>query len=108
MEGFEKQVAMRLPLGETVFRLLDFVCQKEFLDGVFERHRGRSYEGEISFPLFVQLIADALLEHDGSGRKSFLSDWPSATNVRSRTLENLRRRRIGQLVRPPFRNSNSR
>ncbi len=71
MEGFEKQVAMRLPLGEAVLRLFDFVCGKKFLDGVFERHRGRSYEGEISFPLFVHLIADALLEHNGSGRKSF-------------------------------------
>lgn len=71
MEGFGKQVATRLPLGEAVLRMFDFVCQEEFLDSVFERHRGRSYEDEITFPLFVQLIADALLEHRGSGRKSF-------------------------------------
>ena len=38
---------------------------------VFTRHRGLGYEKEISFGVLVQLIADALLEHQGSGRKSF-------------------------------------
>jgi hypothetical protein len=71
MEGFVKEVATRLPLGEAVLRLFEFVCQEEFLNNVFEIHRGRSYESVIEFPMFVQLIADALLEHDGSGRKSF-------------------------------------
>lgn len=71
MEGFDKEVCKRLPLGEAVLRLFDFVCQEEFLQEVFERHRGRSYGKVIHFPLFVQLIADALLEHEGSGRKSF-------------------------------------
>ena len=32
---------------------------------------GAGYEKEISFGVLVQLIADALLEHQGSGRKSF-------------------------------------
>lgn len=71
MDGFDKEVCKRLPLGEAVLRLFDFVCQEEFLQDVFDRHRGRSYESVISFPLFVQLIGDALLEHDGSGRQSF-------------------------------------
>jgi hypothetical protein len=71
MDGFDKEVCKRLPLSEAVLRLFDFVCQEQFLDNVFESHRGRSYEQEISFPMFVQLIADALLEHDGSGHKSF-------------------------------------
>jgi hypothetical protein len=42
-----------------------------FLLSVFARHRGLGYEKEISFGVLVQLIADALLEHQGSGRKSF-------------------------------------
>jgi hypothetical protein len=71
MEGFEKEVCKRLPLGEAVLRLFDFVCQEKFLQDVFERHRGRSYTSVIEFPTFVQLIADALLKHNGSGRKSF-------------------------------------
>lgn len=71
MEGFAKEVASRLPLGEAVLRLFDYVCREEVLAGIFDEYRGRSYEDEIKFPLFVQLIADALLKHDGSGRKSF-------------------------------------
>ena len=71
MEGFAKEVAKRLPLAEAALRLLAFVCQEDFLNEIFERYRGRSYEKIISFALLVQLIADALLEHDGSGHKSF-------------------------------------
>ena len=72
MDGFAKDVSARLPLAESVMRLFDFVCQDEFLNDVFKRHRGRSYENVISFPLMVRLIGDALLEHEGSGRQSLL------------------------------------
>jgi hypothetical protein len=71
MEGFDKEVCKRLPLGEASLRLFDFISQEEFLQDVFERYRGRSYEDIIGFPLFVQLIADALLQHGGSGYRSF-------------------------------------
>lgn len=72
MDGsFVRQVAAQLPLAEAVLRMFDYVAAPEFLSDVFKAHHGRSYEGEISFELFVHLIADALLEHDGSGRKSF-------------------------------------
>jgi len=66
-----QEVASRLPLAEAVLRMFEEVGSPDFLQDVFQRHRGRSYQLEISFPLFVHLIADALLEHDGSGRKSF-------------------------------------
>lgn len=72
MDGaFVRQVANQLPLAEAVLRMFDSVLQPDFLDHVFESHRGRSYEAEITFPLFVKLISDALLEHHGSGRQSF-------------------------------------
>jgi len=72
MDGaFVREVANQLPLAEAVLRAFDHLTQPDFLDHVFETYRGRSYESEISFPLFVNLIADALLEHHGSGRQSF-------------------------------------
>lgn len=72
MDGaFVRQVAKQAPLAEAVLRVFERITQPEFLDPLFERHRGRSYESVISFPVFVNLIADALLEHDGSGRQSF-------------------------------------
>jgi Transposase DDE domain len=62
---FDAEVAHRLPLADAAFRLLDHAFDGAFLDGVFERHHGRSYEKTIAFPLFVQLVADSLLGHRG-------------------------------------------
>jgi Transposase DDE domain len=69
--GFDGEVMRRLPLAEAVLSLWAFVMDPEFLAGVFERHRGRSFEGVLTFPVFVELIADALLQHRGSGRQAF-------------------------------------
>jgi hypothetical protein len=72
MDGsFVRQVANQLPLAEAALRMLDQITQPPFVEPIFEKHRGRSYQAEISFALFVQLIADALLEHHGSGRQGF-------------------------------------
>lgn len=71
MDGFSRDVAKRLPLAEAVLRLFSFICQAQFLGEVFQRHRGRSYQKIIRFSVLVQLIADALLQHRGSGRQSF-------------------------------------
>tara|TARA_B100000686_G_C16743667_1_gene948144 strand:+ start:477 stop:1874 length:1398 start_codon:yes stop_codon:yes gene_type:complete len=72
MDGsFTRKVAEQLPLGEAVLRIFNHIAQPDFLDEVFDAYRARSYESEITFPLFVNLIADALLEHHGSGRQSF-------------------------------------
>ena len=66
-----REIVSRLPLAEAVLRLWRWVTAPLFLLSVFARHRGQGYEKAISFEVLVQLIADALLEHQGSGRKSF-------------------------------------
>lgn len=68
---FAYEVLSRLPLAEAVLSLWRWVADPLFLVSVFARHRGQGYEKEISFGVVVQLIADALLEHQGSGKKSF-------------------------------------
>jgi hypothetical protein len=68
---FACEVLSRLPLAEAVLSLWRWVADPLFLLSVFARHRGQGYEKEIRFEVLVQLIADALLEHQGSGRKSF-------------------------------------
>jgi Transposase DDE domain len=68
---FAREVLSRLPLAEAVLSLWRWVADPLFLLSVFARHRGQGYEKEISFGVLVQLIADALLEHQGSGKKSF-------------------------------------
>src|SRR5882672_6396267 len=68
---FAREILTRLPLAEAVLSLWRWVADPLFLLSVFTRHCGLGYEKEISFEVLVQLIADALLEHQGSGRKSF-------------------------------------
>src|SRR2546421_1475825 len=71
MNDFVASVAQRLPLAKATLALLDHVTDDTFLHELFQRQRQASYEKVIRFPLFVHLIADALLQHDGSGHQSF-------------------------------------
>src|ERR1700682_1321896 len=71
MNDFAREVCQRLPLAEASLALLDFVTDDDFLHELYQQHRGACYEKVITFPLFVHLIADALLQHDGSGHQSF-------------------------------------
>jgi hypothetical protein len=68
---FAREVVTRLPLAEAVLTLWRWVVDPLFLLALFARHRGGAYEKVLSFGSLVQLIAEALLEHRGSGRKSF-------------------------------------
>lgn len=66
------EVLARMPLAEAVLLLWRWIGDDEHLQGVFERWRGRCYEKLISFALIVHLVADALMQYGGSGRKSFV------------------------------------
>ena len=71
MNAFEREALSRVPLAEAVFRLLRHSLEDRFLSDLFERHRGTGSEQKVSFGSVVQLVSDALLKHDGSGRQSF-------------------------------------
>ena len=68
---FDLEVCRRLPLADAAFKLLNYVLEGEFLDGVFTRHRGRTYEKAIAFSTIVRLITDALFGHRGSAHQNF-------------------------------------
>lgn len=77
-------VLARMPLAEAVLLLWKWGADADRLNGVFERHRGSCYEKAISFSTMVHLVADALLQHGGSGNQSFMrgreSGWLEASN----------------------------
>jgi hypothetical protein len=84
--AFPRQVLDRLPLAEATLWLWSYVLSPDFLDGVFQRHRGRSFEDVLSFPVFLDLIADALLQHEGKARPALQRarrDGTLATNLRA-------------------------
>jgi len=71
MDGLQQELLARLPLVEAVYQLFSHVLHAPLLDRVYEQHRGRSYEERLTFPVFVDLIRDALMIHHGSGRAAF-------------------------------------
>jgi hypothetical protein len=71
MDDFQRELLARVPLAESVLRLFAHVLAPPFLQELFEKHRGRCYERELSFDVLVYLIRDALLVHGGSAQQSF-------------------------------------
>jgi hypothetical protein len=71
MDGFEIEVLNRLPLAEAVPTVFRYVANDQVLSEVFDQNRGRAYEGSLTFDTLVDLVFNALLVHEGSGRTSF-------------------------------------
>ena len=73
MDGdvFSAAVLEKLPLADSVWRLLHFTMDDSWLEDLSARQRGRCYERDLKFSTLAHLIADALLEHSGSGNQAF-------------------------------------
>lgn len=72
MDGFSCEVLSRLPLADAVLSLCSYALDADHLQEIFDAHRGRSYEDVLTFPAMVNIICDALLEHEGSGRQAMI------------------------------------
>lgn len=68
---FQGELLGRLPLAQAVLSMFSYALAEPFLGELFERHRGRCYERELSFAAAVGLMRSALLEHEGSARRCF-------------------------------------
>src|ERR1700678_3243052 len=68
--SFDAEVLRRLPLADAALSLYRWALDEGFLEGLWNRHRGKNYKGQISFPLMVSLIFGSLVKY-GSGRKAF-------------------------------------
>ena len=71
MARLEGDVLARVPLAEAVLLVWSHLADEPFRRDLFQSQRGRCYQKVLAFPVLVSLIADALLEHGGSGRQSF-------------------------------------
>jgi PAS domain-containing protein len=96
MDGMDGAVLAKMPLAEAVLTIWRFVADEDRLQAIFEQHRGRCYEQSISFATMVRLVADALLEHEGSGNQSFTRAHESGK------LEATTRAAYGKLGRLPI------
>jgi hypothetical protein len=68
---FSAAVLEKLPLADAVWRLLHLTLDDSWLEEIWTRHRGRCYEQDLKFSTLAHLIAEALLQHGGSGNQAF-------------------------------------
>lgn len=71
MDSLAPQVLARLPLAEAVLTTWRFVANDAILDAIFEAHRGRCYDKDITFPTLVRLIHDVLVGASPSAHRRF-------------------------------------
>ena len=71
LDQYGRETLQRVPLADATLLLWAYVLQPPFLAQVFAEYRGRSFEETLTFARFVDLIGDALVHHEGSGRQSF-------------------------------------
>ena len=73
MDGvvFSAAVLENVPLADAAWRTLCFAMDDRWLDDLWTRTRGRCYERELKFRTLAHLVAEALLQHSGSGRQAF-------------------------------------
>jgi hypothetical protein len=70
MDGFDAQLLARLPLAQGMIELFDHVLDDTLCGEVFDAHRGRCYEDELTFATLVRVIRDALVLHGGSANRA--------------------------------------
>ena len=71
MDGLVGELWCRMPLAEAVLRAWRWLADDRFLEDFYRRHRGGGRRRALSFPLLLQLIADALVHRRGSARCVF-------------------------------------
>jgi hypothetical protein len=89
-------VYSRMPLAEAALSMWRFVFDEQRLSGLWEQYRGRCYEKILSFATLTHLVAEALLQYGGSGRRSF------EKNKEAGQLESSVQAAFGKLGRLPL------
>lgn len=69
---FAAEVLRRLPLAEAFYTVWGHVAADAVLDDLFDRHRGRCYQDQLTFAELVRVLADALTRYHGRGRGAIL------------------------------------
>jgi Transposase DDE domain len=69
-DPFAVEALARLPLAEAFYTLWAYLASDAVLAALFDRHRGRCYQDQLTFPALVGVLADAVTRYHGSGRRA--------------------------------------
>lgn len=70
-DEFSVEALRRVPVAEGVLSALAVLISEERMAALFERNRGASYEGGLSFHSVVELMYSAVIEHKAVGSQAF-------------------------------------
>jgi hypothetical protein len=57
---FALETLGRLPLAEGFYQVWAFIAPDDFLQALFDGHRGRCYQDQLTFPEVVLVLAEAI------------------------------------------------
>jgi Transposase DDE domain len=69
-DPFAVEVLAQLPLADAFYTLWGYLATDKALAELFDRHRGRCYQDQLTFPELVAVLTDAITRYQGSGRRS--------------------------------------
>src|SRR5256885_5439843 len=72
-DPFDLRVLAELPLAESFYTLWAYLATDAVLKDLFETHRGRCYEDQLSFPELVSVLVDAITPYKGSGNRAIVN-----------------------------------
>jgi hypothetical protein len=70
-DEFSVEAIRRVPVAEGVLSTLAVLFSEERMAALYERHRGASYEGDLTFHTVVELMYSAVIEHKAVGSEAF-------------------------------------
>lgn len=71
-DPFDLRVLAELPLAESFYTLWAYLAADEVLRDLFDTHRGKCYEDQLSFPELVGVLVDAITRYHGSGNRAIV------------------------------------
>jgi hypothetical protein len=69
-DPFDLRVLAELPLAESFYTLWAYVATDAVLKDLFDAHRGKCYEDQLSFADVVAVLVDAITRYHGSGNRA--------------------------------------
>lgn len=70
-DEFSVEALRRVPVAEGVLSALAVLFSEDRMAALYERNRGASYEGDLSFHSVVALMYSAVIEHKAVGSEAF-------------------------------------
>ncbi len=70
-DEFSVEAIRRVPVAEGVLATLAVLFSQERMAELYERNRGASYEGDLTFHSVVELMYSAVIEHNAVGSEAF-------------------------------------